>query len=740
MKKLIIAAALSLTVVTSCRQPMPAGPAKPWNALVVNAGRTSRWILRQTALPENKRIVMQACRNGHDGFQLAVTADGTSIANVDARLLDALRDTEGNLIPAASLRLYRELFLFLTTPTGMHPEAYPEQEIPDPLLPFRDPYAAGHPACGAPFNVGRIGSVGKSYLAVGDGGCFTDGLYTGTTNRHYVVEIDGEGELGEATFRWSDMWDGKFGSRPYQNYVTEPEIPSWKAERLKTGPGATTLDHGIAVRFTGGKQVQGDKGARFNFKNATSFNFHKGDRYYFHVYNKCNDVIWGDLQVPASAKPGEYTGTIRVTADGCRPVDIPIALKVYGVLIPNEKSMDTAYGGRPGGANYHSGNPEQMLAIDRSYEEMLHQHRLDYELFGVSPTFTFSPTGDLQSADWSLFDAVAGPRLSGDYWEDKVGMRRFCMDLGLIFPGNPYDKTPASKKKIIAQEVARHLKEKGWFKKTYAYCLDEPNEKFFPNIIDDIKLMREADKDWDGKFMCTTHATRDNPLLPYLNIWTVSTFLYENWSDYAKKGGFFSREDYAKLKERGNRYWLYVANYPTSGAYMSYQLDRLSCHEPRLLKWASYYEGASGFLFWCTMGSHAAVPNIYQNPIYTEDYRRDGKGAGVNGDAFLMYPGDRNGTPSWKYVTGHGVPFKPIDGPLPSIRLKQIRDGLEDWEMFLLAEKAGMRDPCRKEVEKVYTRLGGSSDESAAGKTFWSRDDSAMWAVRDTIARMIESR
>ena len=574
MKTHFIAMAYTLmTVVAACAQQEAgqSGATAKKDAPQVNVVRTTRWLLRETVLPENKQIVMQACQNGHDGFQLAITAEGKSIANVDAKLLGDLKDANGNPIPAASLQLYRELFLFVTTPTNMHPEQYPEQEVPDPLIPFRDPYSGDNAACGAPFNVGRIGSAGKSYLAVGDGGCFTEGMYTGTTDKHYVVEIDGEGELGEATFRWSAGWNGKFGSLPYQNYATEAEITAWNAEKIKTAADAIALNDGIAVRFTGGKQVHGDKGERFTYKNKAQFNFHKGDRYYFNVYNKCNEVVWGDLHVPRSAKAGEYAGALRVTAAGFQPLDIPISLTVYGVLIPDERSMDSAFGGRPSAATYHSGTEEQMRATQKNYEEMLHQHRLDYEQFGVSPAFDFSPQGDLKSVDWSKFDEVAGPRLNGDYWDDKVGMRRFCMDLGLMFPGNPYDKAPAAKKKIIAQEVAKHLKEKGWFKKAYAYCLDEPNEKYFPNIIEDIKTMKEADKDWDGKFMCTTHATRNNPLLPYLNIWTVSTHFFADWSDYAKKGDFLSRDEYGKMKERGNTFWLYVANYPVSGTYMSYQ-------------------------------------------------------------------------------------------------------------------------------------------------------------------------
>ena len=365
-------------------------------------------------------------------------------------------------------------------------------------------------------------------------------------------------------------------------------------------------------------------------------------------------------------------------------------------------------------------------------------------MFSARPAFTFNEQGDLISTDWSAYDAVAAPRLDGSYYDDKVQPRSFTPDIvGWMCPGSPYwlrGELHDKKVRQVARETARHFKEKGWFDRAYVYCLDEPAASLYPAIAADIRLVKEGAPDWAGKFMCTAPAEEGKALVDSIDIFCVSTHFYGDWSDYGQRAGnHYGREEFkSRVVDKGGKFWLYVANYPTSEPFMSYQLDRKNSHEPRFLKWAAWYENASGFLFWCTMGSNAAVPNPYQNPWYSERYSRDGKGSGTNGDAFLMYPGDRDGR-SWKAASGHGVPFAPIDGPLPSIRLKDIRNGLEDWEMFKLGESAGLGEQIRKEIATIYTRLGCTEAEYVAGQLPWDRDGVKFMAVRDNIARLIES-
>ena len=106
-----------------------------------------------------------------------------------------------------------------------------------------------------------------------------------------------------------------------------------------------------------------------------------------------------------------------------------------------------------------------------------------------------------------------------------------------------------------------------------------------------------------------------------------------------------------------------------------------------------------------------------------------------NGDGILLFPGDHNGT-----AGGAGSPPEvAINGPVVSIRLKQIRDGLEDWEMLRLADSLGGSAFARSQVARVYTRFGARLDDNyTPAQRPWETDDAVLLDARAQIARKIE--
>ena len=54
-----------------------------------------------------------------------------------------------------------------------------------------------------------------------------------------------------------------------------------------------------------------------------------------------------------------------------------------------------------------------------------------------------------------------------------------------------------------------------------------------------------------------------------------------------------------------------------------------------------------------------------------------------------------------------------IDGPVPSIRLKNIRDSMEDWEYFAILEKLSGRDTVNKIVASVAPNWWACSEDPA---------------------------
>jgi hypothetical protein len=158
---------------------------------------------------------------------------------------------------------------------------------------------------------------------------------------------------------------------------------------------------------------------------------------------------------------------------------------------------------------------------------------------------------------------------------------------------------------------------------------------------------------------------------------------------------FPGREEYARQRVLGKELWFYVCNC-TVPPYAGYDIETHLGYEPRILLWGAWFEGASGFLYWRTNRWVEEAP--WTQLIDPEAYPLVAR----NGDGFILYPGDHDGT-----AAPAGSPLGiSMDGPVPTIRLKATRDGLEDWEMFLLASRRVGREKVQAIVSRAYRGFG----------------------------------
>jgi hypothetical protein len=452
-------------------------------------------------------------------------------------------------------------------------------------------------------------------------------------------------------------------------------------------------------------------------------------------------VLWLELQVPPEAPAGKYAATLRLAAEASsigRPRACPsvspvfaVELTVWDFALPAERHVATSYiFDRKALWRYHGGpkgpDAKTRERIERAYEVEIHRHRLDFTNHPAPLAFSKGPDGRLLPPDFGAWDAVMAPRLDGSYYPDGAGIRRF--NVPFFAPGHGRAGLDGKTWAEAAALFAQHLGERGWLERAYLYAADEPwlpgHSGYAARIAADTALLGQRTKGWQGHVLVT------GPWLEILNtstdIWCPVTAMYDD--SYWPKGMWPGKEKYAELKKAGKELWFYVcnANFPPT---MGYDLDSPVGWEPRLLHWGAWREGASGFLYWHLNWWQSPEPwQKLANPeLFGELYAR-------NGDGILVYPGNHDGT-----EVGHGSPPDvAIDGPVVSLRLKQIRDGIEDWEMLLLLERLGGRGFAEKQVATVYRSFGVPPDQLDPRDPPWTLDPEALLAARGQIARKIE--
>lgn len=471
-----------------------------------------------------------------------------------------------------------------------------------------------------------------------------------------------------------------------------------------------------------------------------------------------SQAVFVDVHVPADATPGEYTATATISARDKRPVSIPVSLTVWDFELPAERSITTAYHlGRSSVRRYHGG-PEDDRDLQHKiwerYERTLHQHRLDTIIpyhYADDP-LEADDDGNLLPPDWTEFDAAMEPRLEGSFYENGAPIRRF--NFGIFKPGNltglEEDLTDEAYVEAAA-EAARHLKERGWFDRVYVYVFDEPylNIGSYERIVADVDLMVQGDPDWRGRFLVTNHYV--DVLDGVADIWVPDTKNYDEWM--WGPGQLEGRDFYAARRAAGEELFFYncLCTFPP---YAGYDIDTWLGHEPRILKWGAFYEGATGYLYWAT--DYWVPEDPWGTVIDPETFPIGAR----TGDGMLLYPGDHDG----REAPAGSPPDVSLDGPVESYRLKMVREGIEDWETFLLASELLGEEAVRREIGRAYRRLGANPGPEETGlrtllvvtRSFlgiedvaaeeydpsdppWTLDDAVLYDVRQTLARAIEA-
>jgi hypothetical protein len=146
-------------------------------------------------------------------------------------------------------------------------------------------------------------------------------------------------------------------------------------------------------------------------------------------------LLWVDVRVPADAPPGEYSAQCEAISNGEIVATVPLTMTVHDFTLPPERHLQVV--GRLDWADLVRLYPDRFEAIrarlmNRTDERhagavkvidtliaLAHRHRTSVVAPGLQPTVKWPPNAPPE-VDWSDFDSLVGPWLTGEAFPDRI--------------------------------------------------------------------------------------------------------------------------------------------------------------------------------------------------------------------------------------------------------------------------------------------------------------------------------
>lgn len=385
------------------------------------------------------------------------------------------------------------------------------------------------------------------------------------------------------------------------------------------------------------------------------------DDFAFDVAVGDTQPVWLAVSVPRDLPAGRYAGHVRIEPANAARHELPITVTVADVTLPD--SNPWAFRNL---MSWWSVPPKQLYG-DR-----------------------WTPQLQTKFFDFLLDRRINVLSMYGNEPHETVeNIRRFAARGQNVFLLDWYSQEGS----VISSDAARmrqrlaavvpELRERGWIDRAYVYGWDEigdPNTK--PAMYGELRYAAEVLRaTFPGVRLISAGTDRtygtDSPLSGLSNI----AFCPHMRFDVAAA---------RRAQAAGNQVWWYDIQWP-----IDQHLIR-----SRLIPWQTYKLGADGFLIWCLNRWKDNDQPIGQETLTGWNPALDN--VTPNSSAMYVYPG--------------------TDGPVSSLRLENLRDGIEDYELMVEARRRGIAF----EID----------DELTAGLTQYTTDPQIL---RERRRRLIEA-
>lgn len=415
--------------------------------------------------------------------------------------------------------------------------------------------------------------------------------------------------------------------------------------------------------------------------------------------------IWLDVYLPAETPAGDYRTTLTITPQGCEAMTVPVQISATGLSLPISASLDTAF------------------CFDRSW---------------VKAFYGQEPSKESMTAFWQfILDHRLEPmNLWGGGQDVGVDYLDYCAEHGktLLF--------------LKINNIRAKAAEIGALVETYRGRLrpiffghDEVLMSSTPGALEAMKRDYRDAKELFPDIPRLNTARVDERLFGYVDIWCP---LFDH----------FRADDVVARGAAGEQVWWYPTDYP-SAPYANFNLDSPGI-DPRVIPLMNWKLGIRGLLYW-GLNREWLSNSTREFKLMTDEFIKERGLDWLSGERLALM---RDGALRWPEIPwlpyfrsvfnvksvsgtngGGNLLYPGPDGQLwPSMRLKNLRDGMQDYEYLVMLKnnaaelkKRGGQDALLVDIEVLLA----IDADIVGGATSYTKDPQALLAYRDRVIDMV---
>ena len=389
--------------------------------------------------------------------------------------------------------------------------------------------------------------------------------------------------------------------------------------------------------------------------------------------------VWIEIRVPREIQAGEYRGTIRV-ATAEATRSVALAVEVADVTLPRTWHFRNLL-------SFHEQWNKDLYG--EAWDETLRESFIQFLLARRLNVISMYGNEPYETPENLIRFAAEGQNVLMTAW---------------LHPEARVKASKAAGLRARLDAMLPPLREVGVLDRCIVYGWDERGPEYFDEVRYGAEVLA---RDYDG--------------LPLLSAGTDVTYgtasSLSGLSNiiYCPTMPMYDPQVAAQARANGNAVWWYEIWWIIEDPLI----------RSRLIPWQTFKVNADGFLFWCLnrwSGNDTPVFDPAQPRIRT-DWNPALDGGYFHSSAMYLYPGS--------------------DGPVSSLRLENFRDGIEDYDMLMLArgllaslQNEESADPALLEQLREATTIEDSFIKDHAD---YSRDPVQLQAHRQALIKAIEA-